>query len=159
MCIGSRHGDRSNHVDWPAEATAGTCPLTERISKTRCKFANSSICCILSLTFMSWNRIPFARVRAHRCKRIELFTSPRQDRVAPRLRGPRLLRARVVYLEELAKLAFTVASYLEELLDQFDGLLLGICLKEGEAADHLLGFRERPVGHGQLATGEAHPGP
>jgi hypothetical protein len=58
--------------------------------------------------------------------------------------------------EELAKLALTVTSKAEELLDPFDGLFLRVRLKDGEATDHFLGFGQRPIGHRQLAIGEAN---
>ena len=52
----------------------------------------------------------------------------------------------VVSLVYLAKLALTIMTgYLEEILDQFDGLLLRVRAKEREAADYFFGFSERTV--------------
>jgi hypothetical protein len=52
---------------------------------------------------------------------------------------------------DLAKLALTTSTgCMEESLDQFDGPLLGVRRKKGEPVGHLLGFGERPIGHGQV---------
>ena len=60
-------------------------------------------------------------------------------------------------LEYLANFTLAIAGYLEELLGQFNSLQLRVCLKQCEAADHFLGFTERPVGYGQLSSRAAHP--
>jgi hypothetical protein len=39
---------------------------------------------------------------------------------------------------QLPELALTIAGYLKELLDQLDGLLLRVSLKDGKTADYLL---------------------
>jgi hypothetical protein len=44
----------------------------------------------------------------------------------------------------LAKLALTATDYLEEILGQFNGFFLGVCLEDGEAADYLLRLGEGP---------------
>lgn len=59
-------------------------------------------------------------------------------------------------LEHLARLALSVTHDVEESLDQYGGLFLRGRLQEGEAADHLLGFGERPIAYSQFAVGEAN---
>src|SRR5437879_1839900 len=63
----------------------------------------------------------------------------------------------LVGLVYLAQLALTIMTgYLHEFLDHFEGLFLGVRLKECEAADYFFGFGERTVGDSQFPTREAH---
>jgi hypothetical protein len=59
-------------------------------------------------------------------------------------------------LEELAKFTFALACDADKIFHVFDGLLLGVGLKDCEAADHFLGFRERAVGDREIASGKAN---
>jgi len=58
--------------------------------------------------------------------------------------------------EELAEFAFAVACDADKIFHVLDGLLLGVGLKDCEAADHFLGLGERAVGDREIAIGKAN---
>jgi hypothetical protein len=53
-------------------------------------------------------------------------------------------------LVQLAQFALTLTGYREELLSQFDRLLLGVGLEYGKPPDYFLGLGERAIGNRQL---------
>src|SRR5262245_48186112 len=60
--------------------------------------------------------------------------------------------------EDLTDLAFAVASNVQKLLGELDRFFLRVRLKYCEAANQLLRFGERTIGHRQFPSGEAHAG-
>src|SRR5215510_1012247 len=56
-------------------------------------------------------------------------------------------------LVQLTQFAFAFPDDVQEALDEVNGLFFRIRLEQGEAADNLLGFRERPIFDGELAVG------
>src|SRR5262249_10504657 len=55
-------------------------------------------------------------------------------------------------LVQLTQFALTFPDDVQEAFDELDGLFLRIGLDQGEAADDLLGLRERPIFDGELAV-------
>src|SRR5437899_567503 len=84
---------------------------------------------------------------------ISSFASVNGPSVTTRLPSDTRMRVR---FEDLPNLALAVASHVEEVFGQLNGFFLGVCPKDREPADHLLGFSERPIRHGELAIRAAH---